>query len=157
MWCSQSGDHLQSNLTRFGYILNMKVGKKPKSFNIIGYLLELIINIWQIWVIFFMENPFYRSNFWEYLPIKEILSLSPPSKDDLRTCFSKTLSGSPQILGMLFCRPLVCELCPSLALCHLLLSCSFNPHGIFQVALELTSIDLYLQKNSYIEKKKVWL
>jgi hypothetical protein len=42
VWCSQSGDCSQSNLIKFGYILNMKVRKKPKSFNIIGYLLDLL-------------------------------------------------------------------------------------------------------------------
>jgi hypothetical protein len=30
------------------------------------------------------------------------------------------------------------------------LSCSFNPNGVFQVTLELSNVDSYLQKKSYI-------
>jgi len=37
----------KKNLARFGYRLNMKKKKKTESFNILGYLLELIIKIWQ--------------------------------------------------------------------------------------------------------------
>jgi len=47
LWCNQSGDHLENNLTKFGYMINMKVGKKWKSFYILGYLLEVIIRLWQ--------------------------------------------------------------------------------------------------------------
>jgi hypothetical protein len=39
----------------------MKVEKKPESFDIPGYLLELIINIWQF------EN-FFFSKFGEFVP-----------------------------------------------------------------------------------------
>jgi hypothetical protein len=49
----------------------MEVGKNKKPSYIFGYLVELIIIIWQlidfvfeiwrIWVIFFMENPSYKS------------------------------------------------------------------------------------------------
>jgi len=28
LWCSQSGDHPENNLTKFGYMIDMKVGKK---------------------------------------------------------------------------------------------------------------------------------
>jgi hypothetical protein len=48
LWCSQSGNHSQINLAKFGYILDMKVGNKTESCYILGYLLELIIKIWQI-------------------------------------------------------------------------------------------------------------
>jgi hypothetical protein len=51
----------------------MKIKKKPKSFHILGYILELIINIWQIWAIFSIENPLYRSKFGEISPIKKTL------------------------------------------------------------------------------------
>jgi hypothetical protein len=46
LWRSQSSDHSQNNLAKFGYALDMKVGKK-ESFYILGYLLELIIKIWK--------------------------------------------------------------------------------------------------------------
>jgi hypothetical protein len=43
-------DHPPDDLARFGYRLDMKVGKKKKkkteSFYILGYLMELIIKIW---------------------------------------------------------------------------------------------------------------
>jgi hypothetical protein len=49
--CSQSGNHPENNLAKFGYILDMKVGKqkrkKTDSICTLGYLLELIIKIWQ--------------------------------------------------------------------------------------------------------------
>jgi hypothetical protein len=32
LWCSQSGDHPESNLANFSYILDTKVGKKKKKF-----------------------------------------------------------------------------------------------------------------------------
>jgi len=47
--CSQSGDHPENHLAKFVYILDMK-SKEPKnkeSFFIIGYLLELLMKIWQ--------------------------------------------------------------------------------------------------------------
>jgi hypothetical protein len=47
LWCSQSGHHPENNLAKFGYILDMKVEKKSKSFYVLGYLLELIIKIWR--------------------------------------------------------------------------------------------------------------
>ncbi len=46
MWCSQSGDHPENNLAKFGYILDMKGGKQTESFNILGYLSELIKRMW---------------------------------------------------------------------------------------------------------------
>jgi hypothetical protein len=46
LWCSQSGNHSQNNLAKFGCILYMKVEKKTESFYILAYLLELIIKIW---------------------------------------------------------------------------------------------------------------
>jgi hypothetical protein len=42
-------DHPSDDLARFGYTLDMKVGKikiKIKSFYILGYLMALIIKIW---------------------------------------------------------------------------------------------------------------
>ncbi len=44
---SQSGNHLENNLAKFGYILNMKVEKQKKqeSLYVLDYLLELIIKI----------------------------------------------------------------------------------------------------------------
>jgi hypothetical protein len=52
---------LQNNLAKFGYILDMKVGKKERKkrknpFDILGYLLELIIKIWQIEISFFFSK-----------------------------------------------------------------------------------------------------
>jgi hypothetical protein len=44
--CSQSGDHPENNLAKFGYILDIKL-EKIKSFYILGYLLELIVKIWR--------------------------------------------------------------------------------------------------------------
>jgi hypothetical protein len=40
-----SDNHLQDDLARFGYRLDMKVEKNSESFYILGYLLELIIKI----------------------------------------------------------------------------------------------------------------
>jgi len=48
LWCSQSGNHSQINLAKFGYILDVKVGKKTELCYILSYVLELIIKIWQI-------------------------------------------------------------------------------------------------------------
>jgi len=54
LWCSQSGDHPENNLAKFGYILDMKIGKrKTESFYILSYLLELIIKIWGFGIVFF--------------------------------------------------------------------------------------------------------
>jgi hypothetical protein len=75
---SQSGDHPKNNLAKYGYILDMKVGKKrgkkkfKKSFHILGYLLELIIQIWRfgkkdlqnlanLVLLFPLKKPLYRS------------------------------------------------------------------------------------------------
>jgi hypothetical protein len=48
LWCSQSGNHSQINLAKFGYILDVKVGKKTELCYILSYVLELIIKIWKI-------------------------------------------------------------------------------------------------------------
>ncbi len=52
--CSQSGDHPENDLTKFGYTPDMKVRKKKKekkaqnsSTFLATYLLELIIKIWR--------------------------------------------------------------------------------------------------------------
>jgi hypothetical protein len=51
--CSQGGDRPENNLTKSGYLLDMKVGKKkPESFFILGNLLELIIEIWRFLICF---------------------------------------------------------------------------------------------------------
>jgi hypothetical protein len=73
LWCSQGGDHPENNLTKSGYLLDMKVKKKPEYFFILGNLLELIIEIWRIRAIFFMkivEIIFFRLKFGEKSPLK---------------------------------------------------------------------------------------
>jgi hypothetical protein len=52
--CSQSGNHSENNLAKFGYVLDMEVEKK-KFFYILGYLLEPIIKILEIWIFIFFE------------------------------------------------------------------------------------------------------
>jgi len=47
LWWSQSGDHPENNLSKFGYILDMKLAKKTESFDVLGYLLEFIIKLWR--------------------------------------------------------------------------------------------------------------
>jgi len=49
LWCSQSGDHPGNDLARFGYIIDMKVFFffKTESFYILGYVLKVIIRLWQ--------------------------------------------------------------------------------------------------------------
>jgi hypothetical protein len=42
----------ENDLARIGYILDMKVGKKKKSFYVLGYLLKLIIKIWRFGILF---------------------------------------------------------------------------------------------------------
>jgi hypothetical protein len=49
---SQGDDHPENNLTKSGYLLDMKVEKKPESFFILGNLLELIIEIWRFLICF---------------------------------------------------------------------------------------------------------
>jgi hypothetical protein len=44
---SQSGDHPESNLAKFGCIIDKKVEKKTVSFYILGYLLEIVISLWR--------------------------------------------------------------------------------------------------------------
>jgi hypothetical protein len=63
LWCSQSGDHLQEDLVKFGYKLNMKVGEK-KSFYTFGYLLEWYTEIWWLFL-----------NFDEFLAIENFKKL----------------------------------------------------------------------------------
>jgi hypothetical protein len=79
----QSGNHPENNLAKFGYILDMNAGQKPKSFYILGYLLELVIKIWRIWAISFHENSFaldkiifFKSKIEANSPVKERVSLS---------------------------------------------------------------------------------
>ncbi len=50
--CSQNGDDPQDDLVKFGYKLNIKVIKNA-SFYIFSYLLELCIDIWKFFLIFF--------------------------------------------------------------------------------------------------------
>ncbi len=57
-WCSQSGDHSKNNLAKFGYILDRKVERKKESLYILGYLLELIIKIWQFGFFILRSNKF---------------------------------------------------------------------------------------------------
>jgi hypothetical protein len=51
--CSQSGHHPENNLAKFGYILDMKLGKKKILSIFLGYLLELIIKVWRFGFSFF--------------------------------------------------------------------------------------------------------
>ncbi len=37
LWWSQSGNRPENDLAKFGYILDMKVGKKTESFYVLGY------------------------------------------------------------------------------------------------------------------------
>jgi hypothetical protein len=71
LWSSQSGHHSQNNLAKFGYILDMKVGKTRESFYILGFLLQLTHKSLAIWkkipaksckfeAFFSMRNPLYR-------------------------------------------------------------------------------------------------
>ncbi len=55
LWCSQSGDHPQKKSEILLYTrYESKVAYK--LFYIIGYLLELIVKIWQIWATSSMKN-----------------------------------------------------------------------------------------------------
>jgi hypothetical protein len=79
----QSGNHPENNLAKFGYILDIKVGQKPKSFYILGYLLELVQKIWRIWAIFFHEKSFaldkiifFKSKIEENSPVEETVPLN---------------------------------------------------------------------------------
>jgi hypothetical protein len=79
----QIGNHPENNLGKFGYILDIKVGQKPKSFYSLGYLLELVIKIWRIWAIFFHKKSFvldkiifFKLKIEENFLVKETLSLN---------------------------------------------------------------------------------
>jgi hypothetical protein len=48
LWCRWNGNHSKDDLARFGYKLDMKVERKPDSFYILGYLLELMIKMWNL-------------------------------------------------------------------------------------------------------------
>jgi hypothetical protein len=52
IWLNYFLDESVNNLAKFGYILDVKVENKQKPFYILGYLLELIIKIWQFGFIF---------------------------------------------------------------------------------------------------------
>jgi hypothetical protein len=54
-WCSQSGNHPENNLAKFGYIIDMKVEKNIGSFYILGYLLEVIVRLWQFQIFEFQN------------------------------------------------------------------------------------------------------
>jgi hypothetical protein len=41
----QSEDHPENNLVKFGYIVDMIVGKSQNPFYILGYLMEVIIRL----------------------------------------------------------------------------------------------------------------
>ncbi len=85
LWFSWTGSHPENNLPpKFGYILDMKVETKPKSFYILGHLFEFIIKIWQfgpllLWKIFVLvEIIFFRLKLDENLPTKEIWPRASP-------------------------------------------------------------------------------
>jgi hypothetical protein len=52
---SRGGDHPETILANSGYMPHMKVEKKPGSFYILGYLLELIVEIWRFEFSFLFE------------------------------------------------------------------------------------------------------
>jgi len=52
---SQSGNHPENNLAKFGYIIDMKVEKNIGSFYILGYLLEVIVRLWQFQIFEFQN------------------------------------------------------------------------------------------------------
>jgi hypothetical protein len=54
IWLNYFLDESVNNLAKFGYILDVKVENKQKPFYILGYLLELIIKIWQFRI--FLKN-----------------------------------------------------------------------------------------------------
>ncbi len=110
-WCSQSGDHSQNNLAKFGYILDMKVGKillknklkiNPSSniflatyWNLSWKSGDLIkkkfLKIWRIWGGFFlgpfcsMKNPLCRSKSDFFFRSKFGENLAPV-KETLQVC-----------------------------------------------------------------------
>jgi hypothetical protein len=47
----------------------MEVGKKSKSFNIFGYVLELIIKIWRLVILFLKSGEFGPFFSWKIVPI----------------------------------------------------------------------------------------
>jgi hypothetical protein len=49
LWWSQSGNHPENDLAKFGYILDMKVEKKPESFYVLGY------TFWNLFGPFFLN------------------------------------------------------------------------------------------------------
>jgi hypothetical protein len=69
LWCSQSGNHQETNLAKFGYTLDMKVEKnrillcfwQPTETNDWNLVIrkKKFFEIWQFWVIFSLKNPFY--------------------------------------------------------------------------------------------------
>jgi hypothetical protein len=85
------GNHPKNNFDKFGYISRYESRKKPGSFYLLGYLLELITKIWQFGffslqnlanLAFFslknlskVEIIFFRLKFGENLPAKEMLLL----------------------------------------------------------------------------------
>jgi len=98
LWCSQSGNHSQNNLVKFGYILDMKVEKKqnPSVFlatysNLslkAGGLKKNFFKIWAklgsffLWKILHIGwNIFCRSKFCKNSPMKETLVQGPGSNE----------------------------------------------------------------------------
>jgi hypothetical protein len=59
LWCSQSGNHPENNLAKVGYIQDTKMGKKKRSFYILGYLLDLMA----IQIAFSLESDEFGSFF----------------------------------------------------------------------------------------------
>jgi hypothetical protein len=49
-------------LAKFGYIIDIQVGKKIESFFILGYLLEVMIRLWRFGI-------FFNLNFGEFGPL----------------------------------------------------------------------------------------
>jgi hypothetical protein len=72
LWCSQGGDHPETNLANSGYMPDMNLFKKnqdPSIFLATWNLLwknwrfefSFLFEIWRMWTIFPMKNPLYQS------------------------------------------------------------------------------------------------
>ncbi len=70
LWCSQSDNHPENNLAKFGYIIDMKIRKQTISFYILGYLLEVSIKVWQFGIFKFQKSDKFGPFFpWKILCI----------------------------------------------------------------------------------------
>jgi hypothetical protein len=56
LWCSQTGDHPQEDLAKFGHIPHVKV-EKIKICLYFGYMMEPDIESWRLIFLFFYCDP----------------------------------------------------------------------------------------------------